>query len=56
MEDKKKAAIDEINRCQEWQQAEKKVAMMFANHFVKYADAYIVMYSLNAELLDIKAI
>lgn len=37
----KKAAIDEIHRCPEWQQAEKEVAMMFANHFVKYADVYL---------------
>ena len=37
----KEAAIDEIHKCPEWQQAEKETAMMFANHFVKYADAYL---------------
>lgn len=37
----KRAAIDEIHKCPEWQQAEKKTAMMFANHFVKYSDAYL---------------
>ena len=37
----KKVAIDEIHKCAEWQQAEKEMAMMFANHFVKYADVYL---------------
>lgn len=37
----KKAAIDEIHKCPEWQQYEKKIAMIFANHFVKYADVYL---------------
>lgn len=37
----KKAAIDEIHRCPEWQQHEKKIAMIFANHFVKYKDVYL---------------
>lgn len=37
----KEAAIDEIHKCPELQRSEKKIAMMFANHFVKYADAYL---------------
>ena len=37
----KKSAIDEIHKCPEWQQYEKKIAMMFANHFVKYKDVYL---------------
>lgn len=37
----KEAAIAEIHNCPEWQEAEKKVAMMFANHFYKYKDAYL---------------
>lgn len=37
----KEAAIAEIHNCPEWQEAEKEVAMMFANHFYKYKDAYL---------------
>lgn len=37
----KEAAIAEIHNCPEWQEAEKKVTMMFANHFYKYKDAYL---------------
>nr|DAH85017.1 MAG TPA: hypothetical protein [Bacteriophage sp.] len=37
----KKAAIDEIHECPEWQQLEREVATMFANRFVQYKDAYL---------------
>lgn len=42
MSDKEKeAAIAEIHNCPEWQELEKRVAMIFANHLVKYRDAYM---------------
>lgn len=37
----RQAAIDEIRKCPEWQQHEKKIAMIFANHFVKYKNVYL---------------
>lgn len=40
-EAEKEAAIAEIHRCPEYQQAEKEVAMCFANHFYKYKDVYL---------------
>lgn len=42
MSDKEKeAAIAEIHNCPEWQELEKRVAMTFANHLVKYQDVYM---------------
>jgi len=40
-DEEKKAAIAEIHNCPEWQELEKRVAMTFANHLVKYQDAYM---------------
>lgn len=37
----KEAAIEEIKKCPEYRQMEKRVAMLFANHFVQYKDAYL---------------
>lgn len=40
-DNEKEAAIAEIHNCPEWQELEKRVAMTFANHLVKYRDAYM---------------
>lgn len=37
----KELAIKEIKRCPEYQQAEKEVAMVFANYFYRYKDIYL---------------
>ena len=37
----KELAIKEIKRCPEYQQTEKEVAMVFANHFYRYKDVYL---------------
>lgn len=39
--EEKEAAIAEIHKCPEHQERNKKVTRMFANHFVKYKDAYL---------------
>ncbi|NSG77320.1 hypothetical protein G4926_12555 [Anaerostipes hadrus] len=39
--EEKETAIAEIHNCPEWQKLEKKVAMTFANHFVKYKNVYL---------------
>ena len=39
-EDKEKA-INYIKNTEVYQENEKRIAMMFANHFVKYADVYL---------------
>lgn len=42
MNDKEKEnAINEIKSCVEYQETEKDVAMIFANHFYKYSDVYL---------------
>ena len=40
-ESEKDAAIAEIHKCKELQESKKEIAMMFANHFYKYKDAYL---------------
>lgn len=40
-DEEKEVAIEEIHNCPEWQRLEKKVAMTFANHLVKYQDVYM---------------
>ena len=40
-DEEKKAAVAEIKRCPEYQQTEKEIAVMFADHFVRYQEAYL---------------
>lgn len=37
----KQQIIDEINKCDEIQKRDSHVAMLFANHFVRYKDVYL---------------
>lgn len=40
-DEEKEAAIAEIHNCPEWERLEKRVAMTFANHLVKYENVYM---------------
>lgn len=40
-DEQKKQVISEINKCPEIVERRKRVAMIFANHFVRYKDVYL---------------
>lgn len=40
-EEEKNAVIEEIKKCDEYQKAEERLAMTFANHFYKFQDVYL---------------